>query len=100
MEFHYFAGFSGGAKAVVPGICGKSTLANNHKHFLDSGAKAGKIEGNPIRAEIEEIGEMVGIDFMVNAVLNSHKKVVKVVSGDVTKALREGAEHTSNIFGV
>jgi nickel-dependent lactate racemase len=100
LEFHYFAGFSGGAKAVAPGICSRSTIANNHKHFLDSGAKAGKIEGNPIREEIEEIGEMVGIDFMVNAVLNSHKRVVKVVAGDVTKAHREGAEYTSNIFGV
>lgn len=100
LEFHYFAGFSGGAKAVAPGICSRSTIANNHKHFLDSGAKAGKIEGNPIREEIEEIGEMVGINFMVNAVLNIHKKIVKVVAGDVTKAHREGAEYTNNIFGV
>ena len=100
MEFHYFAGFSGGAKAVAPGICNRSTIANNHKHFLDSGAKAGKIEGNPIREEIEEIGEMVGINFMVNAVLNSHKKIVRVVVGDVTKAHREGAEYINNIFGV
>ena len=100
LEFHYFAGFSGGAKAIAPGICSRSTIANNHKHFLDFGAKAGKIEGNPIREEIEEIGEMVGIDFMVNAVLNSHKKVVKVVAGDVTKAHREGAEYINNIFGV
>ena len=52
LEFHYFAGFSGGAKAVVPGVCGRKTIANNHKHFLDFGAKAGKIEGNPIREEI------------------------------------------------
>ena len=100
LEFHYFAGFSGGAKAVAPGICNRSTIANNHKHFLDSGAKAGKIEGNPIREEIEEIGEMVGINFMVNAVLNSHKKIVRVVVGDVTKAHREGAEYINNIFGV
>ena len=100
LEFHYFAGYSGGAKALAPGVCSRNTIENNHKHFLDSGAKAGKIEGNPIREEIEEIGEMVGIDFMVNAVLNSHKKIVKVVAGDVTKAHREGAEYISNIFGV
>jgi nickel-dependent lactate racemase len=100
LEFHYFAGFSGGAKAIAPGICSRSTIANNHKHFLDSEAKAGKIEGNPIREEIEEIGEMVGINFMVNAVLNSHKKVVKVVAGDVTRAHREGTEYINNIFGV
>ena len=43
---------------------------------------------------------MVGINFMVNAVLNSHKKVVKVVAGDVTKAHREGTKYINNIFGV
>jgi len=100
LEFHYFAGFSGGAKAVAPGICSRKTIADNHKHFLDSGAKAGKIEGNPIREEIEEIGEMVGINFMVNAILNSHKKLVKVVAGEVTKAHREGTRYINNMFRV
>lgn len=100
LEFHYFAGYSGGAKAVAPGICGRKTIANNHKHFLEPGAKAGFIKGNPIREELEEIGEMVGINFMVNAVLNSHKKVVKVVAGNVTKAHREGAEYIDDMFRV
>jgi nickel-dependent lactate racemase len=100
LEYHYFAGYSGGAKAVAPGVCGRSTVSDNHKHFLESGAKAGNIKGNPIREEIEEIGEMVGIDFIVNAVLNSHKKIVKVVAGDVTEAHREGAKYIDNIFAV
>jgi len=98
LEFHYFAGYSGGAKAVAPGVCGRETIAHNHKHFLEPSAKAGAIQGNPVREEIEEIGEMVGIDFMVNAVLNNHKKVVKVVAGDVTKAHREGAKHINDLF--
>jgi len=92
LEFHYFAGYTGGAKAVA--------IANNHKHFLETGAKAGLIKGNPVREEIEEIGEMVGIDFMVNAVLNSHKKLVKVVAGEVTKAHREGTKDINNMFRV
>jgi nickel-dependent lactate racemase len=100
LEFHYFAGYTGGAKAVFPGICGRETIANNHKHFLEPKAKAGLIKGNPVREEIEEIGEMVGINFMVNAVLNSHKKVVKVVAGDVTKAHREGAKYINDMFRV
>jgi len=100
LEFHYFAGYTGGAKAVAPGVCGRETIANNHKYFLDPKAKAGLIKGNSVREEMEEIGEMVGINFMVNAVLNSHKKVVKVVAGDVIKAHREGAEYINNIFGV
>ena len=100
LEYHYFAGFSGGAKAIAPGVCSRNTITGNHKHFLDLGAKAGIIKGNPVREEMEEIGEMVGIDFMVNAILNSHKKVIKVVAGDVTKAHREGVKYINNIFGV
>jgi nickel-dependent lactate racemase len=100
LEFHYFAGYSGGAKALAPGICSRSTIAANHKHFLDSGSKAGIIKGNPVREEIEEIGEMIGIDFIVNAVLNSHKKIVKVVAGDVTKAHREGIKYINDMFRV
>jgi len=100
LEFHYFAAYSGGAKAVAPGVCGRETIANNHKHFLDSGAKAGLIKGNPVREEMEEIGEMVRIDFMVNAVLNSHKKIVKVVAGEVTKAHREGTKCINDMFRV
>ena len=100
LEFHYFAGFSGGAKAIAPGVCSRNTIANNHKHFLEPGAKAGRIQGNPIREEIEEIGEMIGVDFMVNAVLNSHKKVVKVVAGEITKAHREGTKYVNDMFRV
>ena len=100
LEYHYFAGYSGGAKAVAPGVCGRRTISDNHKHFLEPGAKAGKIKGNPIREEMEEIGEMVGVNFIVNAVLNSHKKIVKVVAGEVTKAHREGAKYIDNMFAV
>ena len=100
LEFHYFAGYTGGAKAVAPGVCGRETIANNHKHFLETGAKAGLIKGNPVREEIEEIGKMVGIDVIVNAILNSHKKIVKVVAGEATKAHREGAEYIKEIFRI
>ena len=100
LEFHYFAGYSGGAKAVAQGVCGRETIANNHKYFLEPSVKAGAIQGNPVREEIEEIGEMVGIDFMVNAVLNSNKKIVKIVAGDLTKAHREGAKYINDLFRV
>lgn len=98
LEFHYFAGYSGGAKALAPGVCGRETIKKNHKKFLDPKAKGGQIKGNPVREEIEEIGEMIGIDFMLNGVLNSHKELVKVVAGDVTKAHREGTKYINDMF--
>lgn len=100
IEYHYFVGYTGGAKALMPGVCGKFTISNNHKHLMDSHAKAGNIKGNPVREEIEEIAEMVGIDFIINAILDGHKRIVKVVAGDVTKAHREGTKYIDDIFKV
>src|SRR6056297_1794805 len=98
LEYHYFAGFSGGAKALAPGVCSRKTILQNHQRFLDSLARGGQIEGNPVREEIEEIGEFVGIDFMVNAVLNSGKELIKVVAGEVTAAHRKGKEYIEKIY--
>lgn len=100
LEFHYYAGFSGGAKAIIPGVCSRETIFANHRRFLDPDACAGQIEGNPVREELEEMSGMVGIDFMVNAVLDSHQKVSKVVAGDITLAHREGARYINDIFRV
>ncbi len=100
IEYHYFAGYSGGAKSLAPGICSRDTISNNHKHFLEPGARAGVIQGNPVREEIEEIGEMKRIDFIVNAVLNTHKEIVKVIAGDVTKAHRVGTKFIGEMFSV
>lgn len=100
LEYHYYAGFSGGAKAIMPGVCSKETIVANHRRFLDPDACAGKIEGNPVREELEEMSRMVGIDFMVNAVLNSHQNVSRVVAGDITLAHRKGAEYINDIFRV
>jgi nickel-dependent lactate racemase len=98
LEFHYFAGYSGGAKALAPGVCSRATIESNHSLFLHPGAKAGMLKGNPLREELEEIAAMVGVDFMVNAVLNPQKEIIKVVAGDVTAAHRAGVEYIDRIF--
>lgn len=100
LEFHYFAGFSGGAKALCPGVCGRETIKANHRLSMERGASGGRMEGNPVREDIEEIGRIVGIDFMVNAILNRKKEVVKVVAGDVEKAHGAGTSSIREIFGL
>jgi len=97
IEYHYYAGFSGGAKALAPGVCSRHTIEQNHQKFLAPGAKPGEIRGNPIRVELEEIAQKAGIDFMVNVVLNPEKQVIKVVAGDVIKAHRQGASFLDQI---
>jgi len=98
LEFHYFAGYSGGVKALAPGVCSRATIESNHSLFLHPGAKAGMLKGNPLREELEEIVAMVGVDFMVNAVLNPQKEIIKIVAGDVTAAHKAGAEYMDRIY--
>jgi nickel-dependent lactate racemase len=100
IEFHFFAGYSGGVKAVAPGVCSRSTVQANHKHSFENDARGGKFEGNPVREDLDEMGRMIGIGFMVNAILNSQKQIIKVVAGDVFKAHREGMHYVDKMFRI
>jgi len=90
IDYHYFAGYSGGAKAIVPGVCTRRTIQANHRMMLESGAKVGTIMGNPVREDIEEIVSFLSIDFIVNAVLDENKNIMAVVTGHFQEAHREG----------
>ncbi len=73
IEYHYFAGYSGGAKAIMPGVSTRETIQANHRHMINPAACAGKLQGNPIREDIEEAGQICGIDFILNVVLDERK---------------------------
>ena len=89
VEYHYFAGYSGGAKAIMPGVSTRDAIQANHRFMVRPDACAGKLEGNPIREDIEEAGAMAGIDFIVNVVLNTKKEIVYAAAGDATAAHRD-----------
>ena len=93
VEYHYFVGYSGGAKAIMPGVASRASIQGNHSMMTRPDAHAGKLEGNPVRAEIEEACAMVGVDFILNVVLDEHKRIAKAVAGDVIKAHREGCRY-------
>jgi nickel-dependent lactate racemase len=90
IEYHYFAGYSGGVKAVVPGVSGVDTVQYNHRMMTELGATTGRLAGNPVREDIEEAGEMVGVHFILNVILDGSKRVVDAVAGDARAAHREG----------
>ena len=98
IEFHYFAGYSGGAKAIMPGVSTHEAIQANHRMMVSEDACAGKLYGNPIRADIEEAGAICGIDYIVNAVLDEHKHIVYCVAGDVTEAHREGCAYLDKMY--
>ena len=55
IEYHYFAGYSGGAKAIMPGVCTRNSIQFNHSMMLEEGATAGNFFGNPVRQDIEAV---------------------------------------------
>ena len=92
IEYHYFAGFSGGAKAVVPGLCSYAAIRDNHSMMLAPTARAGIIDGNPVREDIDEAGELIGVDFIFNVLLDEQKRIWRAVAGHYLEAHRAGAE--------
>ncbi len=92
LEFHYFAGFSGGAKAIVPGCASRATVNANHAMMVRPEATAGRIDGNPVRLDLEEATGMVGGHFMLNVLVDSSHRICEAVAGDLTAAHRRGCE--------
>ena len=98
IEYHYFAGYSGGAKAIMPGVSTRAAIQANHSRMVEDAACAGKLEGNPVREDIEEAAAMVGVDFIVNVVLDAHKKIIKAVAGDLVAAHRAGCAFLDTLY--
>ena len=98
VEYHYFAGYSGGAKAIMPGVSTREAIQANHRHMVEDGAVAGRIEGNPIRADLEEALRCCPVDFILNVVLDEHKQIVRAVAGDVILAHREGCRFLDKFY--
>ena len=100
IEFHYFAGFSGGAKAIMPGVSTKAAIQANHSHMIDPAAAAGRINGNPVRGDIDEVLDFCPVDFIVNVVLDEKKKIVGAVAGHPIEAHRVGCRMLEEIYRI
>ncbi len=98
VEFHYFAGYSGGAKAIMPGVSTVSAITMNHRMMVDPRARAGNLDDNPVRRDIEEAGKMTGIDFIVNVVLNTRKQIIYCAAGDSIQAHRDACAYLNGIY--
>ncbi|MBN1318680.1 MAG: nickel-dependent lactate racemase [Anaerolineales bacterium] len=95
IEFHYFAGYSGGAKAILPGCASRAAITANHAMMVETNATGGRIEGNPVRADLEEGVAMLGVDFILNVMVGPDHQIKAAVAGEVTAAHRKGCEWVS-----
>lgn len=100
VEPHYFAGYSGGAKALVPGVCSLKTIQKNHAMMVEPGARLGVLDGNPVREDIEEGAALIGLDFILNVILNEDHDIVAAAAGHPVTAHRwacRALDHLSKV---
>jgi len=100
IEFHYFAGYSGGAKAIMPGVSTRGAIQANHSRMVDEKAHAGNLNTNPVRNDIEATIPFVPIDFIVNVVLNEQKEIINAVAGHYIEAHREGCNFLDSFYKI
>jgi len=95
IEPHLFAGFSGGGKAVMPGLALLESILKNHsdKNINHPKATWGVTSGNPIWEEIQQAASLVPPSFLLNVTLNRDKKITSVFAGDFRKAHEQGCAY-------
>ena len=102
IEPHFFAGFSGGRKSVLPGIASKKTVLWNHnaKFIASKNARAGNLEDNPIHKDMLFAAKQAGLSFILNVVINGEKKVIEAFAGNLEDAHAYGCEKVLEIARV
>lgn len=98
IEAHFFAGFSGGRKSVLPGVCDAVTVMGNHcSKFIDSPyARTGILDKNPFHEDMVAAAEMAHLAFICNVVIDEDKKTVAAFAGHFNSAHRKGVDFLSN----
>ncbi len=101
IEPHFFAGFSGGRKSVLPGVAGRNTVLANHcsEFIAHTNARTGILENNPIHEDMLWAVKKAKLAFIVNVVLNADKEVIFATAGDVEKAHKKGTDFLSSLCG-
>lgn len=98
---HQFAGFSGGRKSVIPGVAGIDAIRTHHSFPIRPEAiSLGRLEGNRFHEESLEAARITGVDFIVNAVDNTGRELVRCVAGDLEAAYLAGVELSRRIWTV
>ena len=90
VEYHYFAGYSGGSS--------RDAIQANHRMMVRNDACAGRLEDNPLRQDIEEAGRICGIHYIVNVVLDEHKQIIFAAAGDSVAAHRALCRYLDTLY--
>ena len=98
--FHYYAGYGGGRKSVLPAVCGEETIKHNHAMLLHANARTGNLEDNPVHQDMTEAAQLAKVDFVLNVVENKKGEIVKAFAGDLEQVFREAVLLVDEMFRV
>lgn len=99
IEPHFFAGFSGGRKSILPGIAGEKTIFANHcsEFIADKNSRTGILKENPIHQDMLFAAGKANLAFILNVVIDSKKRIINAFAGDPIKAHEKGCAFLQNI---
>jgi nickel-dependent lactate racemase len=100
VNLHYYAGYGGGRKSVMPAISCRETISHNHAMLLDANAHTGILEGNPVHEDMTEAARLAKVDFILNVVTNSKGEIVKAFAGDLEQAFLEATKLVDDVYRV
>jgi nickel-dependent lactate racemase len=97
---HYFAGFGGGAKLILPGVCGRETIKQNHVWIRDPNTAPGVMEGNPIWEDMLEAARMARLTIKFDTVINARGEIHALFGGEVQAQQKAAVESLKAVYGV
>ena len=98
--FHYYAGYGGGRKSVLPAVAGEESIKYNHAMLLNPSARTGILQDNPVHKDMTEAARLAKVDFIVNTISNSKGEIVKAFAGDLEQAFNEAVKAVDDMYRV
>jgi len=98
ITLHYYAGFGGGRKSILPGIASRETIRKNHALLIDERARTANIEDNPVHLDMSEAASFAPPDFVLNTVADASGDVVAAYAGELNAVFTKGAAVAKELF--
>lgn len=100
VAFHYYAGYTGGRKSILPGISSLKSIQKNHSNLIHPDAVTGNLDGNVIHVDMTEAAEKANVDFSISVVLNSNKEIVEIATGNIFSSFETCVKKVDELFKV
>ena len=98
--FHYYAGYGGGRKSVLPAVGGEETIKHNHSMLLHANARTGNLDDNPVHQDMTEAARLAKVDFILNVVQNKKGEIVKAFAGDLEQVFGEAVKLVNEMYRI